>query len=216
LSNEAKIRFPFEMDAEYFRDFPAPIMESVHENHFTIINSTIPFFGPMLYFMMRSLGCEQVLEIGLAEAYTGFYMAHAIKDNATRYQMPGNRYYGIDIGLQTVAVDNLKKANLPAVCYEMDSMRLPGPLEGITFDLIFQDGCHDKEHVVYEFETMYPQLKGNGMGYWIAHDCFGDQLRNAVEGVDEIIRRIKAGQYNMEYCRIWDIYGLAVFRKMDA
>jgi hypothetical protein len=62
---------------------------------------------------------------------------------------------------------------------------------------------------------MYPQLKGDGKGYWIAHDCFGDPERNAVNGINEIIRLIKEGVYNMEYCRIWDIYGLAIFRKMD-
>lgn len=205
----------FSRDIEYFSEFDAPVMERVQAGHYTNINSTIPFFGPMLYFMMRSIGCEQALEIGMAEGYTSYYMAHAIKDNATRYQMNGNRYYGIDIAQVERTEAALKKEGLPVNCYWLDSMKLPGPLAGITFDIVFQDGCHDKEHVLYEFETMYPQLKGDGKGYWIAHDCFGDPERNAVYGVDEIIRRIKAGVYDMEYCRIWDIYGLAIFRKMD-
>jgi len=205
----------YEKDVEYFRDFPAPIMERTHSGHFTIINSTIPFFGPMLYFLIRAIGCEQVLEIGMAEGYSSYYMAHGIKDNAVRYQMFGNRYYGIDIALQTRTVENLVKEKLPVVYYEMDSMKLPGPLAGITFDLVFQDGCHNKEHILYEFETMYPQLKGDGKGYWIAHDCFGDPTRNAVDGVNEIKKLIKEGYYDMQYCEIWDIYGLAIFRKMD-
>ena len=202
------------LDREYFEEFPAPIMQRVQEKHFTIINSTIPFFGPMLYFMMRSIGCEQALEIGTAEGYTSFYMAHAIKDNATRYNMFGNRFYGIDIAQIDRTREALEKEGLPVVCYDLDSMKLPGPLAGITFDLIFQDGCHDKEHVLHEFKTMYPQLKGDGKGYWIAHDCFGDETRNAVHGVNAIIDLIKQGVYDMEYCRIWDIYGLAIFRKM--
>jgi len=209
-----KVKFKFEKDQEYFNDFSAPVMSRIHSGHYTIINSTIPFFGPMIYFLMRATGAEQALEIGTAEGYTSYYMAHAINDNAVRYQMYGNRYYGIDIALQHTVVENLKKEELPAICYEMDSMKLPGPLAGIKFDLIFQDGCHDKEHVLYEFKTMYPQLKGGGNGYWIAHDCFGDPARNAVDGVNEIIRLIKEGVYDMEYCRIWDIYGLAIFRKM--
>ncbi len=45
------------------------------------------------------MGCEQALEIGVAEGYSSYYMAHAIKDNATRYQMFGNKFYGIDIAL---------------------------------------------------------------------------------------------------------------------
>jgi hypothetical protein len=204
-----------EKDIAYFMDFPAPVMERTHTGHFTIINATIPFFGPMLYYMIRAIGCEQVLEIGVAEGYSSYYMAQAIKDNAVRYQMFGNRYYGIDIALQEPAKKGLERDKLPIVLYEMDSMDLPGPMAGVTLDLVFQDGCHDREHVLYEFKTMYRQLKGNGKGYWIAHDCFGDPARNAVEGVDEIIRLIKEGVYNMEYCRIWDIYGLAIFRKMD-
>jgi hypothetical protein len=202
-------------DIEYFRDYPAPVMEAIQRDHFTIINHTIPFFGPMLYFMIRALGAEQVLEIGMAEGYTSYYMAQAIKDNATRYDMKGNRYYGIDIAQVERTAEALESKGLPATCLWLDSLELPGPLAGITFDLVFQDGNHDKEHVVKEFETMYPQLKGDGKGYWIAHDCFGDPDRNAVHGVNEIIRLIKEGVYNMEYCRLWDIYGLAIFRKMD-
>ena len=204
-----------EHNIQYFKDFAAPIMESVQKDHFTIINSTIPFFGPMFYFLIRAMGCEQALEIGVAEGYSSYYMAHAIKDNATRYQMFGNKFYGIDIALQKNTVENLEADGLPVELHEMDSMDLPGPMAGVVFDIVFQDGCHDKEHVVHEFKTMYPQLKGDGKGYWICHDCFGDPERNAVLGVAEIKRLVDEGFYNMQYCEFWDIYGLAVFRKMD-
>ena len=202
-------------DIEYFKEFKAPIMEKLHKDHYTIVNSTIPFYGPMQYFMLRAMGCEQVLEIGVAEGYTSYYLAHGVKDNATRYNMLGNKFYGIDIALQQTTVKGLTDDNLPVELIEMDSMALPGPLAGVTFDYVFQDGCHDEEHVVYEFETMYPQLKGDGKGYWVAHDCFGDPERNAVHGVNKIMQMIKDGKYNMECVRLWGLYGLAVFRKMD-
>lgn len=200
-----------EKDIEYFHDFPCPVFERIHDGHYTIINSTIPFFGPMLYFLIRAIGCEQVLEIGMAEGYTSYYMAHAVKDNATRYQMPGNRYYGIDIAQVDFTRQKLESEDLPVTCLELDSMQLPGPLAEIKFDLIFQDGNHDAEHVVKELEIMYPQLKGDGKGYFIMHDCFGP----ALEGFAEVEKLMKAGVYDFEYCRIWDVYGMAILRKME-
>lgn len=198
----------FDKDIEYFTQYPSPLIELLQSTHFTNINSTITFFGPMLYFLVRALGCEKILEIGHAEGYTAYYLAHALKDNGIRYGMKENMYYGIDIA-QTEKVDkNLTEANLPHIIYNLDSMRLPGPLKDITFDLIFQDGNHDTEHIVYEMKTMYHQLKGDGKGYWIFHDCFGP----AEEAWHTII---KDPMFKWEYCRIFCVYGLAILRKMD-
>ena len=85
------------LDKEYFKEFGAPIMENAHSDHFTNINSTIAFFGPMMYFLIRALRCEKVLEIGTAQGYTALYMASAVRDNAVRFQYRNPMYYGIDI-----------------------------------------------------------------------------------------------------------------------
>ena len=199
-------------DIEYFKEHPAPLMEQMHSGHWTNINSTITYFGPMLYFLTRSLGCEQVLEIGHAEGYTSYYLAHAVKDNATRFGMKDNRYYGIDIVQTERAVENMKNRDLPATIINMDSINLtPKTFEGITFDLIFQDGCHDTEHVLHEMDVLYPQLKGKGKGYWIFHDCFGP----SEDGFKELQKLIAKGKYNFEFVRIFSIYGIAIMRKMD-
>ena len=198
-------------DIEYFTEYPAPIMESVHANHFTNINSTITFFGPMLYFLTRALCCEQVLEIGHAEGYSSFYLAHAVKDNGVRFNMKGNMYHGIDI-VQTEKVrKNLTDAGLPNTILNLDSMELKPETFNKQFDLIFQDGCHDTEHVLAEMENMYPTLKGEGKGYWIFHDCYGP----AEEGFRELVKLIEKGKYNFEWCTILCVYGLAILRKMD-
>jgi len=199
-------------DVEYFSEYSAPLMENIHSTHFTIVNATLPFFGPMLYFLVRALGCEQVLEIGHAEGYSGYYLAHGVKDNGIRYGMKGNMYYGIDI-VQTEKVrQNLTDKNLPNTILNLDSMQLTkDTFPGITFDLIFQDGNHDTEHVLYELETMYPQLKGEGKGYWIFHDCYGP----AEEAFREVVKMINAGKYKFEWCTIFCVYGLAIMRKMD-
>jgi len=201
-----------EKDIEYFGEYPAPVMQAVQELHHTNINSTISFFGPMMYFLLRDIGAEQVLEIGHAEGYTAHYLANAVKDNATRYGMAGNKYYGIDI-VQTEKVRAaLEAKGLPVDIRELDSMLLtPDTFKDVLFDVIFQDGCHDTEHVVQEIKTMYPQLKGEGKGYWIMHDCFGP----AEEGFHAIKKLIDEGVFNFEFVRIFSCYGLCIFRKME-
>lgn len=210
LSDHAK-RFFHEKDQEYFNDYPAPVMESVHLLHKTNINSTIPYFGPMMYFLTRELGAEQVLEIGHAEGYTAHYLAHAVKDNGIRFGMAGNRYYGIDIVQTDKTRDMLESQGLPVTVKNLDSMLLTPETFGVTFDLIFQDGCHDTEHVLAELKSMYPALKGEGKGYWIMHDVFGP----AEEGFQAVKKLIDQGVYNFEYCRIFTPYGLGILRKMD-
>jgi hypothetical protein len=203
---------PHPMDVEYFSQHPAPLMEMLHTFHHTNINATIPFFGPMLYFFAREIGAEQVLEIGHAEGYTSHYLAHAVKDNGIRFQMPGNKYYGIDIVQSEKVRKQLTEKGLWVDVRDLDSALLgPDTFPGVMFDLIFQDGNHDTEHVLSELAAMYPQLKGEGKGYWIMHDVFGP----AEEGSHAVKKLIDEGVYNFEYVRIFTPYGLGIFRKMD-
>jgi SAM-dependent methyltransferase len=199
-------------DIECFDEYAAPLMELIHSAHKVNINSTIPFFGVMLYFLIRELGCERVLEIGHAEGYTAFYMAHAVKDNGVRFGMKGNHYIGIDIVQTEKTGDMLKSAGLPATCLNMDSMTMKEDSFGEEkFDLIFQDGCHDTEHILYEMKTLYPKLKGEGKGYFLMHDVYGP----GEEGGREVKKLIEAGVYKFEYVRLYTPYGLAIMRKMD-
>ena len=209
INKEGQIWHP--LDKEYFNEYSAPVMENVQRLHYTNINSTIPFYGPMLYFIVRAFGCEHVLEIGTAEGYTSFYLANAVKDNAIRYGMAGNMYYGIDIRNINVH-QHLTDRDLPNKFLYMDSLKItPETFKEITFDMIFQDGAHDTEHVIYEFETLWPQLKGEGKGYWVFHDCYGP----AEEGFQELRRRFENKQYNVEFIRLFSVYGIAIIRKMD-
>lgn len=206
-------------DQEYFYQYPAPLMELLHSAHFTNINSTITFYGPMLYFFARATGAEQVLEIGHAEGYTAFYLAHAVKDNGVRFGMKGNRYHGIDIAQTEKTEASLLRQNLPVIIKELDSMKLTPETFGKQFDIIFQDGNHDKEHVVHEFKTMWPALKPGG--YWIAHDAAGP----AEEGWHEIMKLLEdvvsdpedfvKYKYSCEHIRFLSIYGLGILRKTE-
>jgi hypothetical protein len=199
-------------DVEYFSKFHAPLMELMHSTHFTNINHTIPFFGPMLYFLIRALRCEKVLEIGHAEGYSAYYIAHAINDNALRFQYRNAMYYGIDIVQTDKVRENLKTCGLPAEIINMDSLTItPETFKDIKFDLIFQDGAHDAQHVLHEFKTLWPQLKGNSLGHWLAHDTRGP----AEEGYKLILEYIKQENINIQHINLDDdIYGLGIFTKV--
>jgi predicted O-methyltransferase YrrM len=212
-SPEKMIQFP--KDIEYFEEHKAPVMENLHRMHYTIVNSTIPYFGPMLYLFARQMGCEQILEIGHAEGYTSFYLANAINDNAKRFGMAGNHYYGIDIVQTETTKEKLEKEGLPVTVLNMDSLALnTETFPGVVFDLIFQDGNHDEEHVLKEFFAMWPTLKGNGDGYWIAHDAQGP----AEEGCRRLKQFLKENEKNEEYrsevITLGGMYGLMIIRKL--
>jgi len=201
-----------ERDLEYFTQYSEPVMANVQRMHITNVNSTIPYFGPMLYFLVRQFGSEQVLEIGHAEGYSSFYLAHGVKDNAIRFGMKGNHYYGIDI-VQTERVrEQLEAEGLPVTIINKDSTTLDdNSFLDVVFDMIFQDGCHDAEHVLHEFNAMWKRLKGQGNGYWIAHDCYGP----AEDGCNLLIKKIKDENIPVEYIRLGGMYGLLIIRKME-
>lgn len=203
-------KIKYQKDIEYFTDFPAPIMELIHSSHFININSTITFFGPMLYFFARAIEAHRILEIGHAECYTAWYLANAVKDNGMRYGVTDGQYYGIDIVQTDLALERLK--GLPATIINMDSATITkDTFKDIKFDMIFQDGAHDTEHVLYEIETLYPQLRGDGQGYLIMHDVYGP----SEEAFHKLIPELTT-KYNFEWCRIWSSsYGLGILRKME-
>ena len=199
-------------DIEEFIEHPSQIMANMQRLHHCNVNSTIPYFGPMMYFLVRQFCCEQILEIGHAEGYTSFYLAQGVKDNGTRFKMSGNKYYGIDIVQTETVREKLLGAGLPVTLEHRDSMTLTkDTYPGVTFDLIFQDGNHDKEHIMYEFETMWPQLKGMGNGYWLAHDVYGP----GDEGCQAVIDKIYNENIPVEFIRFGGMYGLLVIRKME-
>jgi len=200
-------------DIEYFKEYPAPIMELIHSAHFTNINATDSFFGCMLYFLIRAFRCQKVLEIGSAEGYSAWYMANGVRDNAIRHNFKDVMYYGIDIVKIGEVEKILTDQCLPNTMLPMDTITLEKEVfEDVKFDLVFQDGCHEANHVFHEFKTLWPLLKGNGLGYWIAHDVMGP----AAEGYKKILAYIKENNIPIEKIVLDEgIYGLSMFRKME-
>lgn len=194
-------------DQEYFDSYEDPILKLLQEYHFTNLNSTITWFGPMLYFFARAIEAHQILEIGTAEGYTSFYLAHAVKANGIRYQVTNGRFYGIDICQVEKTQEKLNQYKLPATILNLDSMLItPETFKDIKFDMIFQDGCHETDYVLRELEILYPQLKPNG--YWIFHDSAGP----AEEAWHKVI---KDDRYKFEYIRFITPYGMSMMRKIE-
>jgi len=51
------------LDEALFKEYPAPLWESAMRLHHTLINHTTPFFGPLLYWLIRAIGGIDVIEI---------------------------------------------------------------------------------------------------------------------------------------------------------
>ena len=198
------------VDEAIFKEHPSPLWEAWMRIHPTHINHTTPHFGPMLYHIIRAMGCPYAIEIGVAQGYTSFFMASAIRDNNVRYGCNG-RYVAIDVMDKHYIFDPLIKEGFPIDVWTTNSLDVkkeqlasfPGGI-----DLIFQDGWHNTKHCLKELELFYPYLKGDGNGYWIMHDVYSycEEYYNIV---------MKDPRYKFESVRFLNNYGLAICRKME-
>lgn len=198
-----------ELDQDEFNKYPAPLWEVWMKMHTSHINATLPNYGPMLYWFTRGISAKLVVEIGVAEGYTSFFLANAVQDVMIRQGETNYKYIGIDTHIRAEYTDPIKNAYSIAAFWEMNSLDVtPNMFNEQQIDLIFQDGCHDTDHCLKELELFYPLLKDKGNGYIIMHD-----VHYLCEEYFEIVR--KDNRYKFEYVRMIENYGLAICRKMD-
>ncbi len=224
-------------DKNLFEEHPSLIWESLMKIHPTHINHTTPFFGPLLYWLVRCSGGDMAMEIGVAQGYTSWFMAQGIKDNNRRFQMKG-KYIPVDVCPKRYIFDPWKEAGIPVEYWQMDSAKITiGPttqyvqvdpenqgkeklynpkqtatVKANSFDVIFQDGWHNLEHNIKELDQfIYPALKEKGNGYLVIHDT-QSWCEKYWKYIDQ---KIKAGKYKLEFVRFIHNYGLAICRKMD-
>jgi len=207
------------IDDGYFTEFDSPIFKATCENHIdTVINHSTPYYGPMLYWLVRSIGARFVVEIGVCKGWTSYFLAAGVKDNLNRAGLDktmeeidrNGHYYGVDIsGALPELEAKLRAKNLPVTMIQKDSYYLtPSDFKTQSFHLVFIDGWHSRQHLLKEFEIMYPLVVKGGSGYIVVHDCYGW----VAEPMQEILHDPK---YNFEYVRFFDNYGLAILRIMD-
>lgn len=198
-------------DQGYFKEFPQPIFEASCKDHIdTVINHSTPYYGPLLYWLVRAAGAQTALEIGVCKAWASYFLAAGVKDNATR--MTGNaHYYGVDISGELPELQRkLREKGLPATMLQMDSWDIKPECfpEAPSFGLVFIDGWHSEQHLFKEIELTWPLLQGEGRGYMVIHDVYGWVM----EPMQKILKDPK---YNGEVIRFFNNYGLAIIRKMD-
>ena len=174
-------------------------------NHFLEeINSTLPYYGPLMYIWTRALRSKYILEIGIEQGYTSYQFAVAAKKN-------NGRYYGIDIekGWIDKFSPIIKKENLPAQLFIRDSKEIKdlSELNIEKVDFAFLDGEHSTEAVLHEVDLIYPKLSSGGWGYIFIHDIV--DMGNAGAWLNLIKdNRFEALGLNANY-------GLGILRKKE-
>lgn len=191
----------------YFKQYPAPMFEAMFNLHVSDINSTTPYYGPLLYWLCRCANALNVLEIGIFQGWSSFFMASAVKDEGVRQGTP-TMYYAVDVSDCSILIKNMLERDLPVKFIQKDSLELkPSDWDNKTLDLVFQDGWHSTEYVLAELKILLPFLKDKGYGYWVMHDAYGY--------CEEAVEEIKKLHPNWELTRFSQNYGLAIFRNMD-
>jgi len=199
-------------DDGYFAQYPAPIFEASCKDHIdTVINHSTPYYGPLLYWLVRSCGATYVAEVGVCKGWASYFMASGVKDNMTRWAVGENgQYYGIDTSGYTKELQEMmREKGLPVTMIQKDSYDLvPEDFKNDKFGLVFIDGWHSRQHLLKEVDFFYPKIHDTGRGYMVIHDCYGWVL----EATLEVINNPK---YKWEHIRFFDNCGLAILRRMD-
>jgi len=135
-------------------------------NHFmSEVNATLPYFAPLMYIFIMAHKHKNILEVGLAEGYSSYYLAYAAKMNE-------GIYYGIDNNPNCCKnIDKkLTEADFPHKITCADTKRIKNIDFTDRIDFAFLDGEHSTEAVMHEVELIYPLLANKGWGYIAIHD----------------------------------------------
>lgn len=201
-----------EDDLGYFQKYPAAMYEAMTRlSPSSVINSTTPNYGPLLYTLGRVIGVQNVLEIGVAQGWSSGFMAWAVKENNVRYGMTGS-YYGIDVQPKPDLARHAAELELPMQLIihpqgSVDFLEQQTLWQPESFDLIFIDGWHNTEYVAKEVALCYPLLKSRGLGYLVMHDIYA-----YCEEVWKLV--VESQHFAWESLRFFDNYGLGILRKM--
>ena len=192
-------------DMDYFKKYPAPMFEAMFNQHIGPMNSTTPYYGPLMYWLIRAVGALNVMEIGVAQGWSSYFMACGVADESARYGVEGT-YYAVDIADKGPLMKAMKDRGANVKFIQKDSLKLvPEDFDNKKMDLIFQDGWHSSEYVMDELALLRPHLKDKGDGYWIMHDIYAW----CEEVYPEVLKK-----YDWESIRFLRNYGLGILRNM--
>ena len=173
------------------------------ENTFT----SMRWWGPMMYLFCRQVRARKIVEVGVGNGQTSFWLAHAAKENI-------GQYYGLEIS--GGRINKTKKTierfgwDVPCNFIEVDTLKITAEwvLENIgdSIDFIFLDGDHSEEAVIHEMEVLYPFLSSGGF-VWL-HDIY-----SSVQPAWQAI--IGNENYDFKYIEIPYHFGMGVLWRPD-
>src|SRR4030042_845236 len=141
MKKDAKYKNPSRAlpDMDFFKVYPSPMFEAMFDQHVSQVNTTTTYHGPLLYWLCRDVNAINALEIGMAQGWTSFFMAAAIKEECAR-QGANGMYYGVDIDDKSELVERMRERGAPVTFIHKDSLDLkPEDWDNKQFELIFQD-----------------------------------------------------------------------------
>jgi predicted O-methyltransferase YrrM len=111
---------------------------------------------------LRPLQVTRALEIGSYKGLSSRYLAERLPDGALLYCADPWRFRE---GLFHTFLSNIRHAGLEGkiVPVRATSAEAAEILRGLTFDLIYIDGSHETEEVVFDCWTWYPRLGPGGL-----------------------------------------------------
>lgn len=184
------------------KDYLLDLYAEGFQDHFTEINSTIPYYPMLMYSFIYALGLQYVLEVGTLRGYTSYYLARAAKFN-------GGHFYGIDIDESycNQTKEGLDKFNLPNTIICQDTKKIDKITFANRIDFAFLDGEHNTEAVLHEVDLIYPILNTGGNGFIFIHDIID-------QGNSDAWWKLK-NDPRFEGIGLNNNYGLGILRKME-
>lgn len=131
----------------------------------------------LLYWMIRELKPEVVIETGTHRGLTSLYMAQAIHDNQFGYLHTADPF---DWG-QTGNFRKFPELEKVMKFYLEEGSEMINKLEKIDFAFI--DGFHEIQDVIPEVKNILPKLSSNAIV--VFHDCWYGNTDGVNEALDE-------------------------------
>ncbi|MFN8165973.1 MAG: class I SAM-dependent methyltransferase [Bacteroidia bacterium] len=169
------------MGEKYNRSEAQRYINEIHSGDFVPMNRiegvTLPgnrpdhLFGKFLYFIIRCFKPQVMIETGVAHGVSSWTILNAIHKNG------GGKLYSIDLPNLDLKSYNPQNISQQSGWVVPDTLRkywelqlgsakellpaLVGKLNNI--DVFFHDSDHSYEHMMFEFNCVYPKLKKSGL-----------------------------------------------------
>ncbi len=184
------------------KEFFTDLLAEGFLDHFTEVNTTLPYYPILMYSWIYACGLQNILEIGTLRGFTSYYLARAAKVNK-------GHFYGVDIHQPycDMTKAGLDKFELPNTIVCADTKTMTKLEFAPRIDFAFLDGEHTTEAVLHEVELIYPLMPDNGTAFIFIHDIVD-------QGNSDVWWKLKRDP-RFEGVGLNNNYGLGILRKLQ-